>query len=588
MDKALSTLLLALMFSAISVFAQDWTIEYERSNYLRTDRYDQTIAFCRRLAEYSPVVRYESFGLSPQGRELPVLILDRDQEFDPNGERTRNKVIILIQAGIHSGEIEGKDAGLMLIRDIVIHKKFSNLIDSCVVLFIPIFSVDGHERFGPFNRINQNGPEEMGWRSTAQNLNLNRDFMKADTPEMQAWLSLFNKWLPDILTDIHTTDGADYQYVITYVADEHPGVAEPLRTWTGNRFVPELRVRMKSSGYDFFPYVSPRAGHDVRSGLESGAFPPRFSNGYGAAQNRPFVLIETHMLKPYKQRVESVYEYLRHLIAYCGENSLEIKETMRRADSLTAIDLTGTYLPVGFELSKDSVMIDFAGVDFRVEDSRISGAQRIVWGTKPTSYRVPYFNQNVPSDSALVPYAYLIPREWDEVIERLGLHGIKVSRLAEATKLEVVTSRLSKPQWQSAPYEGRQTVKFQIQEAVDSVTFPVGTAVVIASQRGNRTLAQLLEPNSRDSFVRWGFFNAVFEQKEYAEDYVMEEIAPRMLAESKALKDEFETKLQSDSTFAKSPAERLKFFYERSPYWDQSLGLYPVRKVMSRVDLILE
>ncbi len=589
MHKALSMLLLAVGLAATTASAQDdWTIEYERSNFLRTDRYDKTIAYCRRLAEYSPIVRYESFGISPQGRDIPLLIVDQDQEFDPKGERTRNKVIVLIQAGIHSGEIEGKDAGLMLIRDMIIHKKFQGILDNCVLLFIPIFSVDAHERFGPFNRINQNGPEEMGWRSTAQNLNLNRDFMKADAPEMQAWLRLFNKWLPEVLTDIHTTDGADFQYVITYVADEHPGVAEPLRSWTANNFVPELKVRMKSSGYDFFPYVSPRKGHDVRSGLESGAFPPRFSNGYGAAQNRPFVLIETHMLKPYKQRVESVYEYLRHLVAYCGENSSEIKEIMSKADSLTANNLTGTYLPVDFELSKDSVMIDFAGVDFSIEDSQISGAKRIVWGSKPTNYRVPYFNQNIPSDSALIPYAYLIPKEWDDVIERIGLHGMRVNRLTEVTTLEVLSSRLSKPQWQSSPYEGRQTVKFEIQEVIDTVTFPAGTAAVIADQRGNRVLAQLLEPNSRDSYVRWGFFNAIFEQKEYAEDYVIEELALRMLAESTSLRSEFEAKLHADSTFANSPAERLKFFYERSPYWDQNLGLYPVWKVLNRVSLSLE
>ncbi len=589
MHKALSMLLLAVGLAATTASAQDdWTIEYERSNFLRTDRYDQTIAFCQRLAEYSPVVRYESFGISPQGRDIPLLIVDQDQEFDPNGERTRNKVIVLIQAGIHSGEIEGKDAGLMLIRDMIINKKLQGILDNGVLLFIPIFSVDAHERFGPFNRINQNGPEEMGWRSTAQNLNLNRDFMKTDAPEIQAWLRLFNKWLPDVLTDIHTTDGADFQYVITYVADDHPGVAEPLRSWTANDFVPELKVRMKSSGYDLFPYVSPRIGHDIRSGLESRAFPPRFSNGYGTAQSRPFVLIETHMLKPYKQRVESVYEYLRHLIAYCGENSSEIKEVMRKADSLTASYLAGTYLPVDFELSKDSVMIDFAGVDFRVEDSRISGSKKIVWGTEPVNFRVPLFNQNIPSDSALIPHAYLIPREWDDVIERIRLHGLTVNRLTEPTILEVVSSRLSKPQWQSSLYEGRQTVKFEIQEVIDSVTFPAGTAVVIADQRGNRVLAQLLEPNSRDSFVRWGFFNAIFEQKEYAEDYVMEEVAQRMLAESTSLRNEFETKLQSDSTFAKSPAERLNFFYERSPYWDQNLGLYPVRKVMGKVNLPLE
>ncbi|MCX6830877.1 MAG: M14 family metallopeptidase, partial [candidate division Zixibacteria bacterium] len=315
MYKWISLLIILCSFCPTIFGAQstdEWLTLYEKSHYLETPRYDETIAFCKKLADYSPIVSFTDFGVSPQGRKLPLLIIDKDSEFDPQLAHRRGKVVLLVQAGIHAGEIEGKDAGLSLVRDIVVHGKYQQALDNVVILLIPIFNVDGHERFGAYNRINQNGPAEMGWRTTAQNLNLNRDFVKADAPEMRCWLGMFNRWLPDFLVDVHTTDGADFQYIITYSLETNRNVAKPLADWCDDAFLPEINERMIKSGFPMTPYVVPRVDHDVTSGLMSWTATPRFSNGYGAAQNRPFMLIETHMLKTYQQRVESTYQLLHH------------------------------------------------------------------------------------------------------------------------------------------------------------------------------------------------------------------------------------------------------------------------------------
>ena len=212
---------IAVLWLVVNLAADDWQTFYEMSGYKATPRYAETVEYCVRLAAVSPQIHYTAFGISPQGRPLPLLILDKEGRKTAEEVRGSDNVVFLIQAGIHSGEIDGKDAGLMLVRDIAVSGRLPHLLDHVTILFIPIFNVDGHERFGAYNRANQNGPEEMGWRVTAQNLNLNRDYLKADTPEMQSWLKLYNRWLPEFFADCHVTDGADYQYVLTYKIEQH-------------------------------------------------------------------------------------------------------------------------------------------------------------------------------------------------------------------------------------------------------------------------------------------------------------------------------------------------------------------------------
>ena len=588
MSKYLLLALWVILSATSCVHADDWLTYYERSDYLETPRYNQTIDYCKKLADHSDILTYTTFGTSPQLRALPLLILDKDGEFDPTGTKTSGKAILLYQAGIHPGEIEGKDAGLMFLRDIVVHGKYMDMLDSVIVLFIPIFSVDGHERFGPYNRINQNGPKEMGWRVTSQNLNLNRDFLKADAPEMRSWLKFYTRWLPDFSVDLHTTNGADYQYVITYAIEANTNVAPALADWTTNEFVPAITNRMENAGYPFIRYIVPRKRYDITSGLITWTGSPRYSNGYGAVQNRPFMLIETHMLKSHKQRVESVYALMTELTAYVNENAAALKEAVHLADQQTATDLAGSYYPLRFQRTDDSFMIDFLGVDFHFEPSDISGTDRVIWGSEKKTYRIPFFYNNVPSDSVLMPYAYLIPPEWQQHLHIAQLHGVRIDYLARQTEVEVETYRLKDPKWKTDSYEGRHQLKVTVETSIEKKSFPIGTAVIKVNQRTNRLIAHLLEPKGPDSFISWGFFDAVTERKEYADSYVLEKLAREMLAEDSALSVEFWKKVETDSVFAASPRARLYFFYERSPYYDQNVGLYPVYRVMTPTELHLQ
>jgi len=566
----------------------DWQTYYEKSGCLKTPRYDETAAYCRRLADASSWIEFADFGLSAQGRKLPLVIVDKDKRFSPQKPGTRKKAVVLIQACIHPGESDGKDAGLMLIRDIVLFGKYPQILDNVTLLFIPIFNVDGHERFSPYNRINQHGPEEMGWRVTANCLNLNRDYCKADAPEMRAWLALFNAWLPDLLADCHVTNGADYQYAMTYSVETHDNMCRPVLAWTKDAFVPYIEGKMAESGFPLFPYVSPKDWYDLTSGLCSFAWGPRYSTGYGVVQNRPFLLLETHMLKPYKIRVDATYELLRHSLQCVAQDPRQLMRAVQEADSVTAQLPAGSEYVLQYDETSDSTLVEFKGVAFHKEKSDISGGEIVQYDSVPQIYTLAYFDKVKPAETARLPYAYLIPPEWHDVIGRLSAHGIVIRRLNQPVTLSVESYRFNSPSWRAEPYEGRHSVTFEQTPITQQRVFAKGTAVIFMNQRTNRVIAHLLEPKGPDSFVAWGFFDAIFERKEYAEYYILEKLAHEMLAENDSLKMEFEQKLATDTAFAANPRERLYFFYKRSPFWDAWMNVYPVGKVMKMVALPVE
>ncbi len=568
-----------VMIVALMAESKDWRTDYEKSNYRRTPRYSQTIAFAKRLAAASPMVDYQTFGQSPQGRKLPLLVLDKNGHFTPEAVRKSGNIVVLIMSGIHAGEIDGKDASLMLVRDIAIYQKMLSLLDHVTVLFIPIFNVDGHERFGPYNRINQNGPEEMGWRVTAQNLNLNRDFLKADAPEMQAFLRLFQKWLPDLLIDCHVTDGADYEYVVTYGLDKSPQVAQPLRQWTATVFEPLLVKGMQATGIPTTAYFWIRDRKDPTKGLFRGILSPRFSTGYGAIQNRIFLLIETHMLKPYQQRVNATYHMIKHVLEIASDRYFEIQKVNFEADAETR-QLTGRYLPIRFTVNqKDTTWMQFLGKAIALDSSEISGTTWVKFLPQPQTYRVPVFQTPVVVDSVRVPAAYLIPPQWQSIINRLKLHGVQSYYLNEPMKLTVESYRFKDVQWQPHPYEGHHRVRYTLEPITETRLFPRGTVVIFTNQRVNRVVVNALEPAAPDAFVAWGLWDTIFERKEYAENYKLEILARQMLKRDPKLKAEFFHRLQTDSAFAANPRARLQFFYQRSPYWDQNYNQYPVGKM---------
>jgi len=563
---------------AAPVFGGDLATPNEMGLGRTTPTYDETVAWCRALAADAPRLTYRSFGLSGQGRELPLVIVHRAGLSDPGTVReSPDEVVLLVQACIHAGESCGKDAGLELLRDLVMDPALAaRLLDKVTLLFIPVFNVDGHERFGPYNRINQNGPDEMGWRVNARNLNLNRDFVKADTPEMRAWLALWNRWSPDFFIDIHSTDGADYQYPITYSLELQGNMDAGLTDWT-RTYEQGMNRLMAADGFPMAPYVSFVDWHDPRSGLKLWAATPRFSQGYAAARNRPGLLIETHMLKPYPVRVESAGALWRHTLVWLNETAADLRALNLAADARTASpEFRAAPFALDFEGTGKSVPFAFLGVAYEKVTSPVTGGDWFRFSDTPETLQVDFFNELVPSVQADLPAAYLVPPQWTEVIDRLDLHRVAYRRLTEPVELEIRTWRFQDAEWQTAPYEGRHPVTFGAEPLVETVLYPAGTAVVDMNQPAARIAAHLLEPQGPDSLVKWGFFDAIFSRVEYVESYVIEDMIQDMIAADPSLLTDLEAKKAEDPEFAANPWAIRYWFYEKTPYYDQRVGIYPV------------
>lgn len=581
--QIITALLLTFLIFPGNAFSEEWLTYYEQHQKNRTPGYSETIEFSQRLANASPLLHYTTFGTSHQQRPLPLLILDSDKNFTVEQVKASGKVVLLVQACIHPGEPVGKDAGLQLLRDIVIHGKYAHLLENVTILFIPIFNVDGHERFGPYNRINQDGPEEMGWRTNAVNLNLNRDFLKADSQEMQHFIQLWDQWQPDFFIDTHSTNGGDYQYPMTYILETFGNMDNELTQWCTEVYIPEWQEAMEEDGFPIFPYVSYRQWHDPRSGLYSGASPPALSNGYAAARNRPGLLLETHMMKPYEVRVESTYLTLVHTLEILDREHNTLRKLVSQADQRVATEEFRSHpLPLAFTTSDDSVIVDFRGVDYYEKTSTLSGGQWFIYDNqKPITYQIPYYKNLDASVSAMLPEAYIIPVEWQTVIQRLALHGIKMQILEKDTSITVDSYRFEDVVLSASSNEGRQTARFNALPITETRVFHAGSAVISMSQPTARLIAHALEPQAPSSFVYWGFFNSIFQRTEYFESYVMETMARQMLQDDKDLKERFENKLSSDAEFASNPRAILNWFYEQTPYVDQKHNIYPVGKIMN-------
>ena len=565
----------------------DWETIFEKSGFISTSDYEQTMSYFQNLADNSGFAELLPFGVSPQGRELKYLLVTNESKIDRQmsaqlGVRELFKPTILIINGIHSGEIEGKDASMILLREILITKEIEYLLDSINIIVVPIFSVDGHERKSKYNRINQNGPEEMGWRTTAQNLNLNRDWMKADAPEMQAMLKLVNEWNPDFIIDTHTTNGADYQYTVTYSVEWSKNMYQQTADWLGKKFAPFLENRVEEKGFLIYPYVYLK---NWDKGLEEGLIywpsTPRFSTGYFALQNRSMLLVETHMLKPYKERVYSTKAVLQTAMEFIFNNSTELRELNRGADKQTTqLYADGKYLPLAFSNTDKYEMMNFKGYEYYWDSSAVSGEQRLIYTDNKKDFEIKYYDDVIVSDSIKVAKGYYIPPQYTFLVDRLKPHGLNSILIEDELKdVEVTRYKFKDVKFAAGPYEGRQSVTFNYDTYTEKIHIPKGSFLFLTDQRSTRVLTHLLEPKSADSFVQWGFMNQIFEQKEYYEDYVMEKLAEDMLENNPELEKEFEEKLKTDETFRNNPRARLDFFYDRSPYPDKQLNVYPIMRI---------
>lgn len=551
----------------------------ERTDYAETARYRESLQLAQRLAERSPWVKVLMFGKTPQGRDLFAVVVSKDRAFTPEAARATGKPILLLQSCIHPGEVDGKEASEMLLRDAVITKRYAAWLDKVILINIPIFNVDGHERFSAFNRINQDGPKEMGFRATSQRLNLNRDFIKADAPEMKAWLKFFNAWLPDFFLDNHVTDGMDFQYDVTIDISQNQEVWSDVAKWTRERYLPYLNDSMATDGHVMGPYGGYLEG-DPAKGWVAGAYSPRYSTGYAAVQNRPALLVETHSLKSFKTRTWAHYDIMKRSIEAIVRDPAALRAAVTSADkAVAALAGTSTEVHLDGKRSDESAPFTFRSLRVTRKPSALAGAPISVYEADPVDVATKLFAKTTTTAAVSVPAGYLVPSEWGDVIERLALHGVRTERLTQPIEGEFETYQFSNVKFAPQPFEGRFGVSFQSTPVRRSSKLPGRYVYVPLNQRAARVAINLLEPSAPDSLIRWGFLHSIFEQKEYFSDYIMEPIAQEMAKTNPQLKAEFDQRVASDPAFAKNPRQRLGWWFERSPYYEPDKDVYPILRV---------
>lgn len=549
-----------------------WATPFEKSGGLESPTYTETMAWLEKLANESAYLTMTNEGISEQGRIIHLVIASLDQDFSASELSTSKKPLILIQAGIHAGEIDGKDAGMMLLRDIALGDK-KELLTKANILFIPILNVDGHERRSQFGRVNQRGPIEMGWRTNAQNLNLNRDYTKLETAGIKTIANIINNYDPDLYIDVHVTDGADYQYDITYGYVATGGYSPAISSWLSTAFQPEVDQALKAMGHIPGPLLFAANGNDFSSGNIAFSFSPRFSHTYGDIRHMASILIENHSLKPFEQRVLGTYVFLEQAINSLGDH-FESLQAAVKSDSNQPKESIAVKFKFREALA-DSMQ--FLGVASSKVKSEITGAEYVKWEGKPITQVVPSLLMDVPELSVPVPKAYWVPAEWGNVIEKMKQHGIEFETLTESKELKLEFSTVENYKMGTQPYEGMMRVQSsELNRQYKTLSLNPGSVRIKTDQPLGELIVILMEPESVDSFFQWGYFNTTFTQTEYMETYIMEPLIARMLAEDSDMKKRFEDKKVAEPDFAKSPRAIYQWFYAQTPYFDQNWKVIPV------------
>lgn len=551
----------------------------ESSGFVRTGRYDEVPRLCAAFpAAFPQRARCITFGITPEGREQKALVLSDDGTLEPAQARERNRPVIVVQGGIHAGEIDGKDAGFLLARELLEGKVEKGALGAVTLVFVPVFNVDGHERWGKHNRPNQRGPVEGGWRTTSQNLNLNRDYMKADAPEMRAMLGLLRDWDPILYVDLHVTDGAKFQHDVAVLIDPALSGPAPLQG-AAKTLQRALLERLKATGHlplDFYPSLE--VDDDPASGFAVGVAPPRFSQPFWALHNRLGMLVETHSWKDYQARVRATHDVLVGILAEARVHAAAWRKAGLELDAEVARGPGEVVL--AWDNTDEKRTIDFLGYHYTRTPSAVSGALRTSYDERrPEVWRVPLLPGVKPAVVVAAPKAgYLVPAGYAAVVRpRLQAHGVVFGTVAAAGTRDVELFRASTVTFGAKPYEGRMTAKVQGSWTKERRTIERGALFVPVTQRLGRLVVHLFEPTAPDSFVSWGDLNAAFEQKEYLEGYVAEELAERALRDPKVAA-EFAAALE-DPELRKDPARRLDFFYRRHPSWDERKDLVPILRV---------
>ena len=549
---------------------------FEKTNGLESATYFEAIDWYKNLDKISTKVLVKEMGMSDAGYPLHLVMLSNDGKFGAAQWHKQNKAVILINNGIHPGEPDGIDASMMLVRDIVNNK--IKLPDNVAVAFIPVYNIGGCLNRNSYSRANQNGPLEYGFRGNAQNLDLNRDFTKNDSKEAKAFAQIFHLLDPDILIDNHVSDGADYQHTMTLLTTQYDKLGAGLGGWLKNNFEPQLYKGMTDKKWDMVPYVNFET-ETPDKGMEMFYDPPRYSSGYAALFQTIGFVPETHMLKPYKDRVLSTYALSLTVIEKASINAAELIAQRKKARAEVAGEKS-----FAFKWTVDTTkfsFISFKGYEQGFKPSDATGLNRMYYDrSKPFTKQVKFFNVFNPSNFIETPAAYIIPQGWYGVVDLLKLNNVQVQQFKNDTLIDVQAYRIDDYKSYPKPYEKHHKNSAVKTTAVNQkVRFLKGDYIIWLNQSANRYLVEMLEPTGDDSFFAWNFFDGILQQKEGYSDYRWDDLAAEVLKKDPALKAKLEEKKKGDEKFAANSSAQLDFIYKNSPYYEPGHNRYPVYRI---------
>ena len=556
------------LFQTIFSFAQDFKTPYEKGNGNQTTTYEEMVKFYDDLDKNFESISVVEKGKDDNGEPIRVVIFDNSKK--------QNIPVIFINNGIHPGEPDGIDATMMLIRDLALGK--IKVPQNTKVAAIEAYNISGMQRRGKFSRANQNGPEEHGFRGNARNFDLNRDFIKNDTENAKAFQEIFHWLKPIYFIDNHVSNGADYQYTFTYISTNKERLGNSLGTYFHQEMQPKLIQNMEKSKILNVPYVNIH-GDSPDEGFPAFMDSPRYATGYTTLFNIPGTVAETHMLKPYQDRVKATYEYMRHSINFVDENYLDISKKMME-------ELTN-YLPnkkyaIRWKLDSTKYsFIDFKGYEAGKKPSEISGKPRLFYDrNKPFTRKVKFFDTYKADKEIIIPTYYVIPKSEGKIIENLKRNQIKFKELQSDSLITVESYKIVDFKTVKNPYEGHYLhFDTQVSSELKTKKFRKGDYLVSTKQSGVKFLLETLEPEAVDSYFNWNFFDGILGQKEYFSDYVFEDTAAELLKTNKALKTAFELKKASDAKFAEDGAAQLDWVYKNSEYYEGTVNQYPIYRI---------
>ena len=516
-------------------------------------------------------------GMTDAGFPLHLAVVASNGDYNFSNIKKNNKRVILIMNGIHPGEPDGIDASMLLARDIVINK--INLPANIVLAIIPVYNIGGCLNRSPYYRIDQNGPDEKGFRGNSQNLDLNRDFIKNDSKDARAFTEIFHLTDPDVFVDNHVSNGADYQHIMTLVTSQHNKLGGVMGEFMNKHFEPELYSMMKNKGYDLVPYVN-IFGNTPDSGWTQFWDSPRYSSGFASLWHSFAFVPETHMLKPYDQRVKSTYALMQCFIDFTSTYSETIKNL--RDQTKKAVSSAPEFT-VRWKLDRSGFsMINFKGYTAERIPSEVSGLPRLYYNRSlPFEKKVPLYNFYKPDKTVVTPKAYIIPQGWWKVIDLLKLNKVKMEPLKKDTTILVEAYRIDDYKTSPRQFEMHHlNSDVSLSSSMQQIKFRKGDFYIPMNQPANRFLVETLEPSAEDSYFAWNFFDAILGQKEGFSGYAFESIAAEYLATHPEIKTKLEQRKATDSTFAKSANAQLNFVYQNSHFYEPSYLRFPVYRLL--------